>query len=548
MSDRICPCGKSFDRPSLLKRHQNSKLGCIPYLMSLRSALPVIHTGHKEEEGESAKVAKDFFCKFCNRKLASKFSMERHHTTCSKNEDNKIKSDVVDITNNIVNNNNFRDLLLDIIKSGNLDQFEMDIITGKLKFTCLHNSDILSIQQAQTNPIPSSTSLIARNLTIPELEFNDDTNTITVPHNNNNIQSNVGNTSNISNTYAPSVKGIITNANNSNNATINNITNNITNNNELGSKVPFVYPFGYENISFLTETEVIDILKSDDGAVLVLDKIYSQIENNNFMKANKKDKHMMYINSPDNITYCSDKEFINKLFEQSKLLLKRVYFQYYERLTPKYQHIVLQNIQQVNDILDTKPYSIGEKYTYIVAKKANNTEEKKVFNEIKKGIDAKDKLTIKENTKAFNKSSSQIMSLNEELSNSKLNMEEINKIWEQLHTDETVSYEEFANDLALHRFEDTPRYKLIQTLIKKEIEYKYKQNYKLGDLYKFYDYIKLRMDGEIEHIKQSFPDISEEYMEEIKNLLITKPFENAQIDLLGLQRLLPPQKTDIVRI
>jgi hypothetical protein len=311
--------------------------------------------------------------------------------------------------------------------------------------------------------------------------------------------------------------------------------------------VPFVYPFGYENISFLTETEVIDILKSDDGAVLVLDKIYSQIENNNFMKANKKDKHMMYINSPDNITYCSDKEFINKLFEQSKLLLKRVYFQYYERLTPKYQHIVLQNIQQVNDILDTKPYSIGEKYTYIVAKKANNTEEKKTFNEIKKGIDAKDKLTIKENTKAFNKSSSQIMSLNEELTKSELNMEEINKIWEQLHTDETVSYEEFANDLTLHRFEDTPRFKLIQTLIKNELEYKYKQKYKLGDLYKFYDYIKLRMDGEIEHIKQSFPDISEEYMEEIKNLLIIKPFENAQIDLLGLQRLLPPQKNDIVR-
>ena len=83
MSDRICPCGKIFTMPYLLKRHQNSKLGCIPYLMSLNAPHSVIHTGHKEEEGESAKVAKDFFCKFCNRKLASKFSMLRHYNTCS---------------------------------------------------------------------------------------------------------------------------------------------------------------------------------------------------------------------------------------------------------------------------------------------------------------------------------------------------------------------------------------------------------------------------------------------------------------------------------
>jgi hypothetical protein len=547
MSDRICPCGKSFIMPYLLKRHQNSKLGCIPYLMSLNAQHSVIHTEHKEEGRERAKAVKEFFCKFCNRKLASKFSMERHHTTCSKNEDNKIKNDISDITNNA----KLRDLFESIANTVSNNQGEWDIKIGELSIK--YSPHIPLYNDIQTNPTSSSNSLINKNFNISKLKFNNDT--ITLPDNNN-IQNNVGNTSNISNTYASNVKEIIMNANNSTNATINNITNNITNNNannnannnELCSKLPFVYPFGYENISFLTEAEVIDILKSDDGAVLVLDKIYSQIENNNFMKANKKDKHMMYINSPDNITYCSDKEFINKLFEQSKLLLQRVYFQYYERLTPKYQHIVLQNIQQVNDILDTKPYLLGEKYKYIVAKKTNNAEEKKTFNEIKKGIDAKDKLTIKENTKAFNKSSSQIMLLNEELNKSSLNMEDINKIWEQLHTDETISYNNFLNDLTLHRFEDTPRFKLIQTLLKNELEYKYKQNYKFGDLYKFYDYIKLRMDCEIEYIKHSFPDISEEYMEEIKNLLIIKPFENAQIDLLGLQRLLPQQKNNILSI
>jgi len=561
MSDRICPCGKSFAIPALLKRHQNSKLGCIPYMMSLVSPKHEMHIEHKREEGERAKVVKEFFCKYCNRKLATKFSMERHQTTCKDNkdneynEDNKIKRDIAEITNNTINNTNFKGFLESFANSfgNNLLKFEMDITTGKFAFTYLndieHSSLIASPElinnKSHSNPSLQSKDLISRNLNIPELEFNDDTNTITVPQTN--MQNNVNNTGSTGNTTSTSKSGIITNANNSTNPTINNITNNITNNNGISDNVPYVYPFGYENINFLTENEVIDILKSDNGAVLVLEKIYSQIENNNFMKSNKKDKFMMYINAPNNIAYCSDKEFISKLYDQSKLLLLRVYYQYYKRLTPKYQHIVWQNMQKINDTLDSKPHSIGEKYTYIITKNSNDIECKKAFQNLKKGIETKESPILKNNTIAFNISLSHISSLHDELANTTLNIEEINQIWEQLHSDENASYEEFENDLTLHRFEDTPRFKLIQTLLQKELEYKYKQNYNIGDIDNFSKYVKTRIDKELILIRRTFSDISEEYIKEINNLLITKPFEDNFRYLQGLKQLLPNNNKNIVK-
>lgn len=68
MSDRICPCGKSFTKPSLLKRHQNSKLGCIPYMRTLVShntPNAQERTDTKIGEGERVeKASKNFCCKF----------------------------------------------------------------------------------------------------------------------------------------------------------------------------------------------------------------------------------------------------------------------------------------------------------------------------------------------------------------------------------------------------------------------------------------------------------------------------------------------------
>jgi len=123
-NNRECTCGKVFDMPYLLKRHQNSKLGCFPILKT--NPIPILHINEQEQ----IKVAKEFFCKFCNRKLATKFSMIRHYDTCSKNEDNIKKSDIANNKN--INNTSFRDLFESIVNSVSNTQGEWDIKLGDL--------------------------------------------------------------------------------------------------------------------------------------------------------------------------------------------------------------------------------------------------------------------------------------------------------------------------------------------------------------------------------------------------------------------------------
>jgi hypothetical protein len=149
INDRICPCGKSFAIPALLRRHQNGKLGCIPYMQYLiaqeRQTVNITqNTQDNNKYQEKPKKDKDFICKYCNRNLATKFSMERHETTCKDNEDNKInkpENDTTDIINNTINNTNFKGFIESLANSigNNLSKFEMDITTGKFAFTYLND-------------------------------------------------------------------------------------------------------------------------------------------------------------------------------------------------------------------------------------------------------------------------------------------------------------------------------------------------------------------------------------------------------------------------
>ena len=118
-NDRVCPCGMSFPYPSHLKRHQNGKLGCIPYMQYVQSQ-NTIKNKEIQNNNNISKNVKTFICNFCNKYFATKFTMERHKNTCKKNE--KKQSQTLAISNiieNVLKITKYEGLMLDIDKNGN---------------------------------------------------------------------------------------------------------------------------------------------------------------------------------------------------------------------------------------------------------------------------------------------------------------------------------------------------------------------------------------------------------------------------------------------
>lgn len=288
--------------------------------------------------------------------------------------------------------------------------------------------------------------------------------------------------------------------------------------NIINSNIQYIYPFGYENIDFLTDSDVLEILKSSNCLTL-LDKIYSQTENNNFMKFSKKDKQIMYFNAPDDITYSSDKEFIIKMYAQSKLLLLRVYFKHCNRLSNTHKYIIWQNIHKINTELDNKSKKIPIEYECLIIKHTFNDIHKKHFINIKNEIEAKSLNIIAQNKKAFNKSQLSINTLNNDINTETLDINILNGIWNELHNNSGVYFDKYDNNLLLHHYTDIPRYKLIQKLILKEIDYKNNHYYTMGNIIKYQQYVSARIDKELNLIKITFSNISDEYINEIKKIL-----------------------------
>jgi hypothetical protein len=80
-NNKTCPCGMSFMYQSQLKRHQNSKLGCLFY--------EIAHFPHISHEltrkGETSEnLEQVFLCNICNKKFAKKFNQERHEKICKQ--------------------------------------------------------------------------------------------------------------------------------------------------------------------------------------------------------------------------------------------------------------------------------------------------------------------------------------------------------------------------------------------------------------------------------------------------------------------------------
>ncbi|NDC33108.1 MAG: hypothetical protein EBZ63_05305 [Burkholderiaceae bacterium] len=313
-----------------------------------------------------------------------------------------------------------------------------------------------------------------------------------------------------------------------NNGIINNV--NITINNHItDNKIPYVYPFGYENINFLTDEDILEIIKSPNSASLLLKKIYSHVDNNNFMKLNNKDKTISYIQSADTIDLCDDKDFIKMLYEKSRILLDRIFNKYYTNLNYEHQ---LVSWNYINDVLkkaldDSNKYA--EKiYNNFISQKSYNIEAKRRYKEIKNSIEKNQRNVIEKNKKKQNEVNNEINNMNTNMKTKSLDLKEVNAtIWDfQMQQREFDLFNTPNNSPLNNYYDNTPRYKKRQDLERQEDEYLSTQELTIGDIKDIADMKKKRNEKELYDINSIYPELTDEIKTELETMLIKKPVED----------------------
>ena len=261
-----------------------------------------------------------------------------------------------------------------------------------------------------------------------------------------------------------------------NNTTTNNITNNTTN-------ISVVYPFGYENIYFMSDIEMIKILTGGNCLVDAMNKIYSNAENKNFMKRNMKVENITIIDKSCYIKVLKDDIFKRQIIKQTFESLKLMFNHCKNRLNIEHQIMLWQTLrildESIKENITTKKeesmsieiLQIMDKITLII-KKENESKVSKI-----KFMEIKNSMINPEFKRIFNDKLNHIVAKMQEFrddyNDRNITLEFIMKnIWTRdLDTDPELSMTHPDNHIKAHDVIDTPRYKFIEEMVKLENEY-----------------------------------------------------------------------------
>lgn len=383
-------------------------------------------------------------CQFCKKILLNKFSCDRHMLTCkyAKEIKNDIQATYEADKQNL--SNIVSDIVSDVDKDFNMIQ------------TLLHNLE-------SSNPIKQKL-IIESELFKKLMKFN---------VNLNNQQNNID---------------LTNNSNNNNNNTITNSNNNINSNNQItinnNNNISIVYPFGYENIYFLTDYEMLDILTSKNCLIKAMTRIYSHFENKNFMKRNINKEQMTIIDKELDIQVINDNEFKCRIIKHTFEALKRMFYHCKDKLKIEHQIMLWQNLRILNELYsDNNVQRSKEKYmhneirqvmdkiTNIISADNERPGSKDIFAEIKNSMSNEEyKQQCNEKIKVIE---AKIQEFTEDYKRKTIDEDFIkSNIWTQdLDNDLLLSIEHPNNDIRRYDVENTRRYIFFRDMEILENEY-----------------------------------------------------------------------------
>ena len=480
MSNRTCKyCKKIFTYPYLLKKHNNAIIKCLPVFNNTIINNSILDTDINVNsitvdniaiDNTTNKINNDLICKYCNKKYSNKYNLVRHEKNCKCNKlqmnqtNNNSNENKIIITNDV--NKNIIELINKL--SERLDKLYEIVI----------NNNII-----KNDKIENSKNIIHENIKYD-----------------NHIELN--------------------NSNNNNKTIINNQT--IINNNKI------IYPYGYENLNHLTKLQMLDILKSRNSVILVLESVYSILENKNYHKRNLNKNTITAIDKDTGIKIYDENDFKNNLLNHSIFLLKRIFSLCRDSLSINNQILIWKKIKLL-DIEDNKELNLNFISRLIELNSEKNI--KHLFNDFKNNITSEN--CNKNGIELINKITDEITNLKNNINKVNISKEILTENIKQIENDK-LDMENELNDITSIYIKDTARYKAMLELEENEINYLSKINPSIGDIdelasiqfnrnSKEYNIMKLKItDGRFDLSDEKQTDIMKELYDVIKQEPINK--------------------------
>ena len=488
MLDYVCSdCDHKFQSRCHLERHRNSKRKC-------------------------KRKSDDHKCSNCNKNYSNKYNLATHMKKCC-GDNVQLDNDVQD-TNDQHNNVLLEDIkILDTttdintIRNGLIDELfnnmspNNEMIKKLLKYLFLEQSILINELKTKND--------------IKELNIPNVTQPIQATSNSNSVPlSEIGLSSN--------VQVNVQNQNVQNNI----IQNNVINNNLI--LPPVINPFGYEDISHISDEEKLRILTSPNGLELGLKLLYNKVSNRNFYRPNANKDNIAILDTDLKVQIKDKKSFNDDMLEKGIVVMYRLLDSCKTKLSFKDKLMIEQNITRNRDMLRFDNYI--RCVLNLIETCLQDNVSKDIFKKFSDKL-SREETFRKEKLKLVKQLIDELKKFNTEFNNISITDEYLkSEVWyiDESRNDDMDPHD-IRNNLENNYIENTARYKMLEKM--KEEEHKYFEDHdiSLGNL-RQYRMIQLdRARQEIELMNEIYKD--DMLKEELENKLLNKNNDNFDSNL-----------------
>jgi hypothetical protein len=518
MSSRDCNiCGIHFEFPYLLERHINGKRKC-----KLRDIQDTTN-----------------ICNYCNNNFATKYTLTNHFKICKKKkeQENNIENNIEnnnkeDTQDNIEENikNNIENNLLNSSNNNNtvITNNTLDKVISLARDILNARDDLESTDQmllGLINYLQNTNNVENLNNSLSIIKDNKDNKVKNIQNNNNSRTNTLNNTlNNILNQNQIQNSTINSNSNNNNNS--------ITNNNITLPNI--INPFGCEDISFITDDEKLQILKSSNGVELALEKIYSKPENRNFYKPNANKDNVSVLNKDMKIQVKKQKQFNEQMINHGVLVMERMFYTCKNRLSFADQLLIWNNIEENRELL-----RFESNLTTILSVMETCFQDaisKEIFKKFSDKINREETFRL-EKLNIVKELLIELERFNNDRNNITIDDDFLRtEVWtKEEHKQSNVDGSEPCNNLALRHMENTPRYNFFQEMKSNEFEYFDMHGASIGNIIEYRKILLQRAKAEIDRISDEYKNHSinenNNLANEIADKLINEPRLQMRVQL-----------------